>query len=346
MEVKYSKPSADVIREISLEIDKAEQTRENQNRAVQWLLTAPFRDSCILCGCTISPEVPVYLHRSLDFFFCEECGHFQSFRLPPPGYPMNGNGNEFNNVYPELDQADFVSRRDRIYTPKLEWVLNAAVETGFDRDALLKKKWVELGCGGGYFLDACVHAGVKDVTGIEANEELAIRAKKQTPLAQVIHSNLPLHDSIRQNPAEVYTSFFVFEHVEQVEELYMSFAEKPAGTLLVYAVPVFGFSALVDNLVEYHPARMLDGAVHTQLYTEESINYSLDKAGFDLLAQWVFGADGIALAELLTLEMKKKMPGEQFNKLSGKLLEIIDPIQSAIDRNMFADQRHILAIKR
>lgn len=285
------------------------------------------------------------MHRSVEFVFCPTCNHLQTFLQPPPGYPAVDGGSGFDKIYPELDETAFSSRRDRIYAPKLDWALKAAEKAGIKRESFLSKKWVELGCGAGYFLYACLKAGVQNITGIESNSELTARARVHVPTAKIFETSAPLSETIREYSADVYCAFFVFEHIEEAKALYESLTALPKGTLLLYSIPIFGFSALVDGLFENLPAKMLDGVVHTQLYTEESINYALKIAGFTPLAEWIFGSDTIALIEAMLLALKENMSAGQHDSLSERLLTLIDPLQSAIDQSRFADERHILAIR-
>ena len=72
-------------------------------------------------------------------------------------------------------QAEHASRVRRVYAPKLEWIVRRLKENGLADP--LARKWCEIGCGAGYFLDALRQAGAGAFQGIEADQALAARAE-------------------------------------------------------------------------------------------------------------------------------------------------------------------------
>jgi hypothetical protein len=122
--------------------------------------------------------------------------------------------------------------------------------------------------------------------------------------------------------------------------------QQPKGTAFLFSVPTFGFSTILESSFNHYAARNLDSLVHTQLYTESSLRYCLKLAGFEMTAQWVFGQDTSDLLRLLLVSLKGKYPEFLLRSVKESLMKIQDPVQKVLDKNLLADSRHVLAIKR
>ena len=86
--------------------------------------------------------------------------------------------------------------------------------------------------------------------------------------------------------------------------------------------------------------------IHTQIYTEQSIEHAMRLADFSIVSQWIFGQDADDLFRMVTLNLRDKgYPEVLYNDSEKKLLSLRDSFQSFIDKIHFADQRHIVAIK-
>ncbi|MFH0883559.1 MAG: class I SAM-dependent methyltransferase [bacterium] len=345
MQTTYSKPSAHITPEIQAYRRSSNEQLERQWGLVASLAGRPMREVCILCGGSLTSGERMN-HRGLEYVFCPRCEHLQTRLLPPPGYPTSNEGGiTFDSVYPPLDENEFRSRRDRIYAPKLEWALGLAGEMGKTRDEMLGLRWVEIGCGAGYFLSALQEQGAETIMGLEAESELVERANAKLVGNPVLHWDRSPHLVLSEHPADIYTAFFVMEHIENAGEFFRAFAKTAPGTLLLFSVPAFGLSALLDNVFEGVHARMLDGAVHTQLYTDSSVGYALRIAGCRAVGEWVFGADSIAFIEHLRYSLIDKMEEGRLRIISEKLQQLMDPLQVLVDRLRFADERHVLAVR-
>ena len=64
-----------------------------------------------------------------------------------------------------------------------------------------------------------------------------------------------------------------------------------------FSVPKFGLSCLLENMASERYARSLDAAVHVQTFTDQSINFFLQAAGFEKIATWQFGQDALELKD-------------------------------------------------
>ena len=212
MKTNYSKPSADIEFEVDAWKSQEEDTLVRQYEVSRYLENAPARKKCLLCGVNIK-GASSYRHRNTDYIFCNNCGHLQTYVQLPTGYPHAFLGNGFEAIYPSLDKQAYVSRRNRIYIPKLEWVLSNIPEKVNNKNDALNASWMEIGCGAGYFLSALQHKGVNVVQGLDENTHLVMLANKNCGdgCARVTQD---LFEDVKACDADILVAFFVLEHLE------------------------------------------------------------------------------------------------------------------------------------
>jgi SAM-dependent methyltransferase len=344
MKIDYSKPSADIALETGDWQRRDQETMQRQRKLSSQLAAAAARSACLLCGAGLS-DAEAYCHRRVDYALCGNCGHLQTRNALPAGYPHALAGEAFEAVYPRLDKAAYASRRDRIYTPKLEWALSRMGEAGSSPAQALRESWLEVGCGGGYFLDALRSKGAVDFAGLDENEHLVAMANEVCGdgCARV---TTDLVADLAASSAKNIAAFFVLEHLEEAERFWQVMREKSAGTVFLFAVPMLGFSTLLEGAVDGFAARNLDSVLHTQLYSDRSIDFALREAGYEKSAEWLFGQDASDLCRLLLNRIAAVSGDGMTVGLGEDLGRLVDPLQSAIDRARLCDARHILAVKR
>lgn len=344
MRSDYSKPSADIALENRGWTSREQKTLAFQREICQHLQDAPAREECLLCASSLAAAERIR-HRGVEYRSCIVCGHLQSAGQLPPGYPWSIAGSGFETVYPPLDFKAHASRRDRIYLPKLEWALARLEEVGIFREEALASSWLELGCGGGYFLDALQRSGATELLGLDENESLVNNARSVVgELAVRCTNNMNVELSISK--ARIIVAFFVLEHLENAQDFWRLMAAKPAGTVFLLAVPTFGLSTLLEAAFDGYAARNLDSVVHTQLYTDRSLDHAATVFGYDKVAEWLFGQDAADLCRVLANRVGEGCSDGIRAVLERQLVELVDPLQAVIDKSRFCDARHVLLIKR
>ncbi len=336
--VRYSKPMADVTTESEalLRADKAMLARQ-RGRTALLRAQGDARTRCVCCRAPVA-EAGRFRRRGLEYLQCPDCGHVQTCLVPPAGLPV-----DFGTVYPPLDAQEYASRVARIYRPKLDWACEALA--GLDGPAPLERRWLELGCGHGFFLAALREAGANRFAGVDSCRELVERASLALGEGRASLSRCSLAETVRASDAEVFAAFFVLEHLDDLADFLEAVAQKPEGTVLVLAVPLFGLATVLEDCSDRFFARSLDGWVHSQLFTEASLARSLESAGCELVAEWVFGQDSLDLARLCALAAEDYPPalGREVRQAAARMA---DPLQAAVDRARFADARHLVAVRR
>lgn len=346
MRTRYSKSSEDIVPESRRFAREDDELLDQQQRSAQVLIEAGKpRSTCVLCETSLGPAAP-FPHRDLSYLCCSVCGHIQTQLEPPPGYPsQTGNGLAFSDVYTALPPEAYLSRTQRVYTPKLDWALDEMGHAGVPREEALHRQWLELGAGAGYFVHALQQAGARSATGLEQSAELVRIANERLPDSPVVAHSGSLAEAVDQHSADVYVAFFVLEHLQDACELWRALSRCPEGTFLLLAVPVFGLATLVEGAVPNHAARSLDGSLHTQIYTDQSLSHACKTAGYELLAEWLFGQDAVDIKRMILKQLQPGYPPELLATIEERLADLQDPLQGAVDRCRLSDARHILAVK-
>jgi 2-polyprenyl-3-methyl-5-hydroxy-6-metoxy-1,4-benzoquinol methylase len=345
MKTKYSKPSNDIAFELvsraSIQFDQLAM----QKKVSSHIEGFEKKDYCILCSAQFNVSAKkTYTHRKVRYIFCGRCGHFQTEALLPNDYPYRLMGSGFEFIYPELSTEQFISRRDRIYHPKLDWGLSCLMDYRQGKIGDYQDSWLELGCGAGYFLSALHEGGFQNIVGLDINPTLVDIANKNIPSRPALVTP-NLFDSLRESNANIIVAFYVLEHINDGREFWNIMKNKPSGTIFIFAVPVFGMSTIFEGSFDGFPSRNLDNVIHTQLFTDQSLKWSLDYADYKIIGEWIFGQDSQDILLNITTILNSIPDNDLRNFYTKKVNSLVDEIQGAIDRSRLSDSRHIIAVK-
>jgi hypothetical protein len=338
---EYSKPSADVAVDTAQMIADDEQLWSRQRQIAQALQGRPGRESCLVCADSLE-MAPSFVHRAISYSRCSSCGHVQSSMEPPEGYPYTLQ--DFADVYRPLDPGAYKDRTERVYLPKLDWMLRAAQAAGMGN--LLDRSWVDIGCGAGYFLDALGRRGAGRIAGVEADEVLAQQANSALGATIVRRFGGTLAQAVQQHPAEVYVAWFVIEHCFDLRDLFGALRLCQRGTIFAFSVPAYGIATLLEGAFERHYARNLDSVLHLQLFTDSSIAHAMKQADYEIKAEWIFGQDADDLYRSIVVPLDRTYSPEAIVDERARFAACLSDIQAVIDRARLADARHILAVRR
>jgi len=335
---KYSKNSSDIENETLDWIEDDIDILKKNKLLLDGAVYVSVQIDCIVCNQSLK-DSDNFQHREVDYKICKTCNHIQASQI------LKNEDTDFDKIYPEIDLEAWNSRRDRIYLPKLDWILESFEALGINNQTH-SSSWLDLGSGAGYFLDALKKRGIDSFVGIEEDSRLIDRANKKLQ-SEVVFSSDKFLELINDKSVGVITSWFVLEHLFQPWDVLDLISSKEKGTYFAFSVPTFGFAALLENISSEHAARTLDNLVHRQIYTDKSIVYLLNKMRYKKISEWVFGQDALDLKRMILSNLSKKTLSETdtFFDIKEKIGNLIDPIQEAIDKNHFSDSRHILSIK-
>jgi 2-polyprenyl-3-methyl-5-hydroxy-6-metoxy-1,4-benzoquinol methylase len=343
MSERFSKPSADIQTESAQRyIDDAALIGAKRALATK-LLGCADRGGCLVCGDSLRAGEG-FQHRTIRYVRCRVCGHIQSEKQPSRSF-LDAIGVEYKQAYPTLSPEQYESRKERIYRPKLDWVLDSCADLGRTRDQLLRAKWLEIGCGSGYFLSALRDAGAREFHGIDYDEQLVADANRHLGGETVKLTKAPVSELIAEIEADVIAAFFVLEHIDDTQRFLANLARQPKGTVFVFSVPTWGLATLLETAFGHHYARILDEVFHVQIFTDASIAHCLQASGFRKVSEWIFGQDALDLVRALVTGLRDKLSPGLLQEVRDALTALQDPLQHVFDRARFADSRHVIAVK-
>jgi hypothetical protein len=336
MLIEFSKPSQDVLHHTAMLIEQNQILLDRQRKIAATLNGGADRAFCILCTAPLAGS-PTFRHRGVPYAECSTCGHIQCAIEAPANYPYADQ--DFADIYRPLDAAAYAERTRRIYAPKCDWVLRSAKAAGVGD--LLSRSWLELGSGAGHFLSALRGAGIERIAGVEAESPLVAQATAMLGHGVTHHFSGSLGEAVQAHSAEVYAAWFVLEHSLETASLLEALRDKPRGTAFIFSVPTYGLATLLESICDDHYARSLDSVLHTQLFTDRSIQYAMGRAGYEIKAEWLFGQDADDLYRALAANGTQGASQVALARLGEALSEI----QGAVDRARLSDSRHVLAVR-
>ena len=296
------------------------------------------KKNCIMCSNKLDKKYLVK-NRITDSIICENCGHFQVLKNLPLGFPKGfEENNNYEKIYPKLTKEKYQKRVNDIYKPKLDWALEVIKKVPDLQKISERSPWYEFGCGAGYFISAVNSSGLK-IRGSDADKYLIELARRNNPEID-IEENTEIRNFVDKTNS-VFCSFFVFEHIDKPNLLWDELSKLEKGTLLYFSVPLYGFSVLFDKICKSHFPRRFDAWNHTQLYTEESLNYVRKKSGFKTIAEWRFGQDieDLLLSTILTV-------GESNSSVEKRIVnsiqDSVDSMQLSLDKAFISDAIHVI----
>ena len=339
--VFYFKEAKDIFIETLNKLNENDRLLEQQKNISSCIKNGNKRKKCVVCNNSLESKTnEIFIHREVSYKICNNCGHLQTEKLPPPDYSSKG---DWNQIYPTLSEDDYISRMKRIYKPKLDWFLN---QEFIDSSRIKNKKWTDIGSGCGYFLYSLKNSGFSNIEGFESSEPLVNVSDSFVGSGITKQSTSLISILIKTTDSDIYSSFFVFEHVSDTFNIAKELSKKKPGTILYFSVPVFSLGMIMESSFNNQWARVLDSVLHTQLYTDKSINKFLEISGFEPMSEWVFGSDSCDFMRSILLSLRYKYPKSLYQEVEKKLIDTLDPLQNIIDHNRLSDSRHIIAIKK
>jgi 2-polyprenyl-6-hydroxyphenyl methylase/3-demethylubiquinone-9 3-methyltransferase len=210
-------------------------------------------------------------------------------------FPMNGEGKQYPKDHwllsddPEKVLEAYLDQQSKVYSQ---------VKNAFIRELLgdLKgKRFLDYGCGAGFFSVHAARAGAAEVVGVDALES-ALSAASMFARNEGVHnicnfvksSQFPLGSQRRR--FDVILIKDVIEHVENDQVILeaVSQATVPGGTLVLSTQNRLSLNFLIQGT--YHRNFLKDknwfgwDETHLRFYTPMSLNNKLKKAGFSIVA--------------------------------------------------------------
>jgi SAM-dependent methyltransferase len=299
----------------------------------------PNRLVCKLCFNSLPSEDDFQSHE-LPYKFCQKCGHlngkFQDSEEFFETLYLQSNGIEYNAAS-YIDES-FISRVRDVYSPKVEFLR----EYISDNDLSV----LDVGCGAGHFVAACIGLGVSAIgidvskTSIDFGNKNLLNQFKLEPLSHV--SQEDYLSTILESDATVISLIGVIEHIQDLPKFFDAIKSAKAK-YIYYSVPMVSLSVLIENIFpDIYPRHL--SADHTHLFTETSLLKLNEYMGLTAIAEWRFGTDFTDLLRSFSVIMgTNHMTPEAQDYFLNKLNPLRDQLQSILDQNHFCSEIHVLA---
>lgn len=301
------------------------------------LLMQPKRTTCKICGEKLT--TPLYKSHRIGYIECEKCGHLNSECIDTDDFASKVYvEDDYSKNYSTADKESYIRRRDMIYIPKAEYLLNCLKDDGLDAEDIDN---LDIGAGCGYFVSALRSFGIKS-TGIEVSgSEVAFgNAMQEEPCL----THIGLTDSIKyikKTTANVISAIGVLEHLTHLEENLEAIKNNTNIKYVFASVPMFSFSSCFEAAFQDCYNRHT-GGTHTHLFSNESIEKMASDLGFEVAYEWRFGSDINDLYRFLMVSIQKNGNDEFSRYFSDKFIPIMDDLQNVLDKSEFSSELHFI----
>ena len=294
----------------------------------------PLRKNCKNCN---SSNLTSFIKNfGIEYKICNICNHVNgqyqdTEKFAEKIYSMN-KGKDYAKNY----LGDFDLRVKNIYAPKVDFLTS-----------VIKKKFrlMDMGCGGGHFIKALENKKIY-ATGYDTSKELCKLGNLKVKKNKVI--NIKLSDSYKiveeSNNIDVLSMMGVLEHLVDPSRMLKSFKKSNIKYLYIL-VPMFSLSTFLENSFTKVFPRSLSGA-HTHAYTEKSLNYLSKKYNLKIIGEYWFGTDIPDLYRSLLCSGKILNKKIYQRELQHRLVNLIDDLQSVLDKKKVCSEVHIIFKKK
>lgn len=343
---KYSKTVGDIIKIKSDFFEKNEEMLKLSAHQADALLMQPKRTKCKICHGDIGESAgqkELYHSQRMSYYLCPSCGHVNSEYEDNEDFASRVYiDDDYLANYSEDDRKKYETRRDTIYVPKAEFLIDALKKDG------LKKKDIKIlddGAGSGYFVSALKRLGIEQVDGIEISEpqvQFANTMNGEDILTQV---DAPDIASIIETADVNVASFIgVLEHITNLDEILGAIQRNKRIKYIYFSVPMFSMSCIFEAAHQSCYNRHA-GGTHSHLFTESSIKHMAKGIGFEEYATWKFGSDMMDLYRMICVCLDQNGNGRLREEFGKRFLPMLDEMQGIIDRHEQASEIHMI-IKR
>lgn len=339
MLVKYGKAAADVMDIKKNFLEENGRFLEYQNKISAIYQKQKRRR---LCKCCMTPlEGKTFVSHDMNYTLCHVCGHLNGeFEETEEFSKQVYEETEYDCFYIDRDRGRYDARVEKIYTPKLNFLLETLGE-----DAVRSGKILDVGAGSGYFCRACRQKGV-NAQGIEISGRQVEYARLMTGTDAVreVEADESM-EIIRKTDCNIVTMFGVMESVFNLQEIMGAIKENEAIRYVYFNVPMFSLSVILEAIHPESFNRNLGGA-HTHLFSNDSVRWLMDQYHMDITAKWRFGSDMMDMQRFISNQLVM-MKNIHLNEIfAAEFQKMIDDLQMVLDRHEFSSETHFIAKKR
>jgi len=290
---------------------------------------------CYLCGSQAYKEMVQI--QGFTYVQCDQCTHvFTTRRYSDESLTRFYQKNQYYSQITYANKETCFYRRDNVARPKVEFVEK------FTNGVC--GNWLDVGSGVGDIVSVAKEKGW-NATGLEISESSVQFAKEmfdiallQQPFENYCEQNRHLANSI-----DVISFIGLLEHVvNPIDYLKKAWQMLKMSGLVVMQLPnANSLSSMAQSVFPEHVFRHMSPVEHIMIFTENSLNWALEKTGFEPIAMWYFGMDIYELFNHLLLLDSRVHDTELFKTLYKNMNEL----QYVLDRQQLSDLLFCVAKK-
>ena len=340
--LRFGKPSAPWFKAKKWFFDQDRELLAECHRIARLYTSQPQRTQCKNCEGPLG-EAAFHKH-GIGYTFCARCGHLNGLHQDSDafceGVYAETETDLYSRAYSSDDRAAYVERRDTIYRPKADFLLDALRTQGED---VARLTFADFGAGSGYFVSALRDAGIPAARGYDVSTtqiRLGNRMIGEEVLTQ--HRLEELEALAESISADVISVVFALEHVQGPRELLAAIARNKQARYAFIAVPLFSPCAFIEMAFPSFAHRHL-ACGHTHLYTEQSVNWMCKEFKLEQLAEWWFGADLIDIYRMIWMSLDRDPNARGMTqRWEQMMLPVIDAMQMEMDKRKLSSELHMV----
>ncbi|MFV1966045.1 MAG: methyltransferase domain-containing protein [Pirellulaceae bacterium] len=343
---RYGKSSSSLLIQKTSFLDDNKQHVEKQRHIASLYRTQPPRSHCKNCDQTIDAS-PDFTKDEIGYVLCAHCHHLNGIYEDTGEFCRamytEDSGEDYAKNYKTADLAAYNYRTASIYLPKAEFLVSSLLENDIDPPALA---YFDFGAGSGYFVSALRKIGLGRVSGAEVSKSQADFGNAM--IGEKVLTTYDIENTtamLSEVKSQVVSMVGVLEHLQHPREVLTELQRNENIELLFISLPMFSLSVYLEMLSPDVFHRQLHGG-HTHLYTERSLTYLCEEFGFDVMAEWWFGADVVDLFRHIAVTLEHTGCSQELRALWRKdFLPIVDAMQLELDKKHFSSEVHLVLRK-
>jgi len=340
---KFGKPFKDIA---ELKTSFFTENEKHLRRALEYnsLYTAqPERARCKICDLRLPGEYSFKKH-GVPYVFCGRCGHLNGCHEDTDAFCeavyTSREGKDYAANYTEETSEAYIKRRNAIYTPKAEFLIEVLRRQGEYPERLA---FADMGGGAGYFVSAMQEFQIENVLGFEVGKAQVDLGNWMMPSAPLKLINLgDTTDLVRNLDVDVMTFIGVFEHLQNPRDILAAMKQNRRTKYFYFCVPMFA-PCIFGEMVfpEVLPRQLSIG--HTHLFTTSSINYFEQEFGLKCVGAWWFGTDIMDHYRSVQVSLAKSPElARMCNGWTQIFEDVLDDMQLVLDRARKCGQVHMV----
>ena len=307
-------------------------------------LQQPRRIKCKICNASLGNAISFWKHQ-IPYVICPNCSHLNGCHEDTSDFCKSlytsNDGGDYAKNYSSDDEAAYLNRRDAIYKPKAEFMIETLSRVG---ESATELSYLDVGAGAGYFISALKSLDIESVVGYEVGSAQVEIAGQM--LGSDVITKIDLDDTarlVREASADVISFIGVFEHLQNLREILRGIKHNRKVRYFYFCVPLF--SSCIFNEMAFPnvmPRQLAKG--HTHLFTKKSIDHFFTEFGFEAISAWWFGTDIMDYYRSIFVSLHENTETEKMaDTWLTNFHEMVDDLQLVIDKNRESSQVHIFA---